>query len=104
MLSMFNDNFKDFTLKNVRQTSKLEDIKWAIEKLKGYKIECQSLNLVDEYDINSPEVQKVILQPVIQSLLNDSKGNVPKKSEIHGLGLQEAKKRYLRLDDNRSLM
>lgn len=42
---------RDFTLTNVRQNSKLYDIKIAIEKLKGYKIECQSLSLVDEEDL-----------------------------------------------------
>ena len=31
---------KDFTLTNVRQTAVLTDIKIAIEKLKGYKVEC----------------------------------------------------------------
>lgn len=42
---------KDFTLTNVRQTAKLSDIKSAIEKLKGYKLECMSLNLIDEAEI-----------------------------------------------------
>lgn len=35
-----NGCFKDFTLTNVRQTAKLIEIKQAIEKLKGFKIEC----------------------------------------------------------------
>ena len=35
-----NGSFKDFTLTNVRQTAKLIEIKGAIEKLKGYRIEC----------------------------------------------------------------
>ena len=42
---------KDFTLTNVRQTAKLYEIKSAIEKLKGYKLECMSLNLIDEAEL-----------------------------------------------------
>ena len=31
---------KDFTLTNVRQQAKIIEVKKAIEKLKGFKIEC----------------------------------------------------------------
>lgn len=56
---------RDFTLTNVRQNAKLFDIKIAIEKLKGYRVECQSLSLVDEVDIFSEGYsQNIILQPI----------------------------------------
>jgi hypothetical protein len=42
---------KDFTLTNVRHSAKLSEIKKAIFKLKGFKIECQSLSLADEHEI-----------------------------------------------------
>ena len=42
---------KDFTLTNVRQQSKLFEIKQAIEKLKGYRLECQHLTLIDEAEL-----------------------------------------------------
>lgn len=47
---------KDFTLTNVRGNATIYDIKYAIEKLKGYSIACQSLTLFDEselFDFNS---------------------------------------------------
>jgi len=50
----------------VRHTAKLCDIKKAIFKLKGYKMECQSLSLVDEHEIiNRGPAQSDILQPII---------------------------------------
>ena len=48
-----NGCFKDFTLTNVRQTAKLIEIKQAIEKLKGYRIECQTLMLFDEIELTN---------------------------------------------------
>lgn len=55
-------HLRDFTLTNVRQNAKLFEIKTAIEKLKGYKVECQSLNLVDETDVtNEGYSQNIIL-------------------------------------------
>lgn len=63
-------HLRDFTLTNVRQNAKLSEIKTAIEKLKGYKIECQSLNLVDETDVTSEGYsQNIILQPLKEALL-----------------------------------
>ena len=46
---------KDFTLTNVRQQAKFHEVKKAIEKLKGFKIECQSLSLVDESELFSQQ-------------------------------------------------
>lgn len=40
-----------------------------MEKLKGYKLECQSLNLVDETDVLMEGYsQNIILQPIKESL------------------------------------
>ena len=56
----------------MRQTAKLSDIKNAIEKLKGYKLECQSLTLIDEAEILNPGYsQNIIMQPIKQKMMAD---------------------------------
>ena len=63
---------KDFTLTNVKRTTKLYEIKHAIEKLKGYKVECQNLSLLEEgelYNFTST-IRQTILHPIITDLLN----------------------------------
>jgi len=66
-------SFKDFTLTNVRKTAKVMEIKMAIEKLKGFRIECQSLNLVDEIDLLDPQskMRSMILDPLIDQVAGD---------------------------------
>ena len=102
---------RDFTLTNVRQTAKLNDIKIAIEKLKGYKLECQRLTLVDEAEItNSGYSQNIILQPIKQKMMSDPQRKVNGKSvrflspsEVEQASLEEAKSNYLRLRDDFTL-
>jgi hypothetical protein len=104
-------HLRDFTLTNVRQNAKLNEIKAAIEKLKGYKVECQSLNLVDETDVNNEGYsQNIILQPLKESLLaqkdrkyKDKATNELSSQALTELALQEAKRNYLRLRDDFSL-
>lgn len=99
---------RDFTLTNVRHNAKLIDIKSAIEKLKGYKIECQNLILVDEQEVFSEGYsQNIILQPIKQNLLQQKNRLVNGKpilqvssNELHQVALEEAKQNYLRLRDD----
>lgn len=99
---------KDFTLTNVRQTAVLTDIKIAIEKLKGYKVECQSLTMIDEADLSvGGEAQsKEIMRQIVQSLKEDKQQTYNGKS-VTKLNEKEMKElawqSMFRLNDEKTL-
>ena len=84
----------------MRQQAKVIEIKLAIEKLKGYRIECQSLTLVDEaelFDLKSSLSQQV-LQPVMDEIKAQEQ-NALNGNQLSNMALTEAQFRYARLHD-----
>ena len=61
---------KDFTLTNVRQSATVLEIKKAVEKLKGFRMECQNLTLVDEEQFMNAQdpIRVQILQETLEQL------------------------------------
>jgi hypothetical protein len=61
---------KDFTLTNVKQSARIIEVKLAIEKLKGYRIECQNLTLIEEAELFDPKSQLAqhCLYPIMEEL------------------------------------
>ena len=83
------------------------EIKQAIEKLKGYRIECQSLMLFDEIELingKNEQIKNLILQPLVTDLKQKKEQlkELP-EDKILELASKEATNAYLRLKDDQSL-